>query len=189
MEEKTNKRKRCDNAKKLRCTTLICVLEEPSNPANMGAIVRNIDVLGVSKLYVIGKRFCGSKDKRTIHNTSCGSSNYVYIHYFDTTKECIEYLEKNNFTSLVTSPYQKSKDNFPIIGTDFTKYKKLAIWFGNESRGISDEAVELSSGCINIEMAGIGESLNLSNASSIVLHQITNQRRQYKMEKMKKLST
>lgn len=183
---KSNKRKRADKAKVLRCTTLLAVLEHPSNPGNVGAVIRNIDVLGVSKLYIVGKRLDSKKLHRTLHNTSCGSSKYVYIHYFETTKECMEYLNKNKYTSLVTSPHQKDKQNYPLMSTDFTRYKKLAIWFGNESEGISEEAINRSSGCINVDMVGIGESLNLANASSIILHQVTHQRRQYKLNKLAK---
>jgi tRNA (guanosine-2'-O-)-methyltransferase len=162
---KSSKRKRCDRAKKLRCTTFLAVLENPNNPANVGAIIRNIDVLGISKLYIVGRKFEGKKHSKIIHHASTGSSRYVYVKYFDTSKECIDYLNKNKYTSLVTSPHQKNKDNYQLIGADFTKYKKLAVWFGNEAKGISDEVVDLSSGCINIDMVGIGESLNLSNAA------------------------
>ena len=130
---KSCKRKRADKAKKLRCTTLICVLENPINPGNVGSVIRNIDVLGVSKLYIIGKRFDGKKNKHIIHSTSCGSSQYVYVHYFDSTVECMVYLNKKKFISLVTSPHQKDKDNYPLMTTDFTKYKKLAIWFGRRA--------------------------------------------------------
>ena len=158
----------------------------PSNPGNVGAVIRNIDMLGVSKLYIVGKKFKGKRHQHIIHNTSCGSSNYVYIHYFDTTIECINYLNKNKFTSLVTSPYDKSMNNYHLMTTDFTEFKRLSIWFGNESLGISEVAINNSSGCINIDMAGIGESLNLSNANAIILQKIAHQRRQYKLDRLKK---
>ncbi|WP_374693402.1 TrmH family RNA methyltransferase [Acidithiobacillus sp. AMEEHan] len=62
---------------------------------------------------------------------------------------------------------------------EYTKYKKLAVWFGNESRGISELAVENSVFCVNIPMCGIIESLNLATSSGIVLYEITRQRRLY----------
>ena len=46
---------------------------------------------------------------------------------------------------------------------------KLAIWFGNESRGISDEAVQRSEACISIPMFGMIESLNLGILDSLFL--------------------
>jgi tRNA (guanosine-2'-O-)-methyltransferase len=62
---------------------------------------------------------------------------------------------------------------------DYTGYHKLAVWFGNESRGISDLAVKRGRMCINIPMLGMIESLNLGTTSGIVLYEITKQRRAY----------
>ncbi len=60
---------------------------------------------------------------------------------------------------------------------DYTPYKKLAIWFGNEGIGISKTAIERSSLCISIPMHGIIESLNLGTSPGIVLHEVARQRR------------
>lgn len=54
--------------------------------------------------------------------------------------------------------------------------KKLAVWFGNESRGVSDEVITKSEMCINIPMNGIIESLNLGTDTGIVLYEITTQK-------------
>jgi len=63
---------------------------------------------------------------------------------------------------------------------------RLAVWFGHESRGISDIAIENSIACINIPMSGIIESLNLGTATGIVLYEITKQRREAKLSKLKR---
>ncbi|WP_368411529.1 TrmH family RNA methyltransferase [Alteromonas sp. 1_MG-2023] len=57
--------------------------------------------------------------------------------------------------------------------------------FGNESRGITNEAVERSDFCVSIPMFGMIESLNLGTTSGIVLYEITKQRRAYQ-EKYKR---
>lgn len=72
---------------------------------------------------------------------------------------------------------------------DYTKYKKLAVWFGNERVGISKTAVERSSFCINIPMYGIIESLNLGTSSGIVLYEIAKQRREFQFNLKKKVAT
>ena len=58
---------------------------------------------------------------------------------------------------------------------------KLAVWFGNESIGVSDDAILNSDLCIQINMFGMIESMNLATCTGIVLHTITNQRRNYKI--------
>jgi len=56
---------------------------------------------------------------------------------------------------------------------------KLAIWFGNESKGVSDIAVMRSERCVAIPMFGMIESLNLGTSSGIVLYEVAKQRREY----------
>ena len=54
--DKNNKstlRKRADEIKNLRCKNLIAVLENPMDIINIGTVVRNVNALGVEKLYVV----------------------------------------------------------------------------------------------------------------------------------------
>jgi len=82
------------------------------------------------------------------------------------------------FTSIVTSPHIKGKENVILHEADYT-CPRLAVWFGNESRGISKLAVENAKFCVSVPMFGIIESLNLGTTSGIVLYEITKQRREY----------
>ena len=67
-----------------------------------------------------------------------------------------------------------------------TVHAKLAVWFGNESRGISDLAVQHAELCVSIPMFGMIESLNLGTTSGIVLYEVTKQRRAYQQKYRKK---
>ncbi len=53
---------------------------------------------------------------------------------------------------------------------------------------ISNLALERSKGCIDIEMYGIIESLNLTTSTGIILYEITKQRREFQNNKKKKSS-
>jgi tRNA (guanosine-2'-O-)-methyltransferase len=79
----------------------------------------------------------------------------------------------------VTSPHVKGKASHYLHEVDFTRYTKLAVWFGSEAVGISDRAVERSEMCVSIPMFGMIESLNLGTSSGIVLYEVTRQRREY----------
>lgn len=79
---------------------------------------------------------------------------------------------------MVTSPHVKGKENVVLHEADYTQ-PRLAVWFGNEGRGISDEAVDASDFCVSIPMFGMIESLNLGTTTGIVLYEITKQRREY----------
>ncbi|HNY25371.1 MAG TPA: RNA methyltransferase [Alphaproteobacteria bacterium] len=181
---KTPLRQKADKAKIGRCKNLIAVLEEPSDVKNIGTVIRNVNALGVEKVYivdsqgVIPKNWDSMRDKRDLLKPSVGSVRWTFVKKFKTTDECMDHLEKNKFVSVVTSPHIKGKMNVILQDGDFTQ-KRLAVWFGTESRGISDRAVERSCACVAIEQYGIVESLNLATSTGIVLYEITKQRRAY----------
>ena len=104
---------------------------------------------------------------------------WSFVKRFDSTTDCLDHLEKNRFVSIVTSPHITGRNNVVLHEADYTAYTKLAVWFGNEARGISDLAVERSEMCVSIPMFGMIESLNLGTTSGIVLYEVTKQRRDY----------
>ncbi len=170
--------------KSSRCKNLIAVLEEPADPKNIGAVIRNINALGVEKLYIIDPNniipatWDRIRENKTLQKTSVGAVKWTFVKKFKSTEECIAHLEKNKYVSVVTSPHIKGRTNVVLQHGDFTQ-KRLAVWFGNEARGISDTAVEHSIACVSIEMCGIIESFNLAVSTGIVLYEITKQRRVY----------
>lgn len=190
-KEKSSLRKKADAIKKFRCKNLIAVLEEPQDYKNIGRTIRNINALGVEKLYIIDSRGKVSDDWHemrtdvTLTKTSGSAIKWSFVKKFKSTEDCIEHLNKNGFVSMVTSPHVKGKKNIVLHEGKYTRMK-LAVWFGNESRGISERAVENCITCINIPMYGIIESLNLGTSTGIVLYEITKQRREFKLSKMAK---
>ncbi|MBR2011946.1 MAG: RNA methyltransferase [Alphaproteobacteria bacterium] len=177
-------RTKANAAKKGRCKNLIAVLEEPSDPKNIGAVIRNINALGVEKLYIIDSNnivpdtWDEIRTRKTLLKSSVSAVKWTFVKKFKSTAECMDHLEKNKYVSVVTSPHIKGRTNVILQHGDYTQ-KRLAVWFGNEARGISPEAVARSAACINIEMYGIIESFNLAVSTGIVLYEITKQRRAY----------
>jgi tRNA (guanosine-2'-O-)-methyltransferase len=184
-ETKTPARKRADDIKGFRCKNLIVVIEEPENPRNIGTVIRNVNALGAEKVYVVDPRHVLSddwQDLRTepkLSKLSVSAVKWTFVKRFDSTEACISHLEKNHFVSVATSPHVKGKTNKLLHEVDFTEHAKLAVWFGNEARGLSDLAVEQSQMCISVPMFGMIESLNLATSSGIVLYEVTKQRREY----------
>jgi tRNA (guanosine-2'-O-)-methyltransferase len=185
QDSKRSARKRADRIKDFRCKNLIAVIEEPHDYRNIGTVVRNVNALGVDKVYIVDPRRALSDDwnevreKAKLSKVSVSATKWTFIKRFDSTEECLTHLEKNRFVSVVTSPHVKGKTNIMLHEGDFTEYAKLAVWFGNEARGISDLAVERSAWCVSIPMFGMIESLNLGTNSGIVLYEVAKQRRDY----------
>jgi len=190
VKEKSSLRKRADKIKEFRCKNLIVVLEDPKDPINVGTVIRNINALGAEKLYLIDSSntlpndWEEFKERKSILASSVSSVKWTFVKKFKSTEDCLLHLEKNHFTSVVTSPHIKGQNNVILHEGNYTQ-KKLAVWFGKESIGISDLAVERSEACINIEMFGIVESLNLATSTGIVLYEVAKQRREF--EKKRKL--
>src|SRR5207248_1773962 len=109
----------------------------------------------------------------TLKNYSAAANLWSYIRVFENTKQCFDYLDKNHYTSVVTSPHvinvtttivedDNKIENFLLEEVKWNKFKKIAIWFGCETKGISDEAINRSRKCVQIKMFGMVESLNLA---------------------------
>ena len=182
---KPSVRKRADAIRPYRCKNLIAVIEDPEDIKNIGTVIRNVNALGVERVYVVDPKHSLSDDwqdlreKRALSSTSVSAVKWTFVKRFDSTRDCLDHLEKNHFTSIVTSPHRKGHHNEILHEADFAAFTKLAVWFGNEGRGITDEAAEASVMCISIPMFGMIESLNLGTSSGIVLYEVTKQRREY----------
>lgn len=189
MEEQAQPKKsarvRADAIKPFRCKNLIAVIENPHDMKNIGTVVRNVNAMGVEKVYVVDERGLLSddwhelRDEKALSKTSVSAVKWTFVKCFGSTDECFDYLESNNFRSIVTSPHVKGKESIYLDEGDYTVHPKLAVWFGSESVGISDRAVQRSETCVSIPMFGMIESLNLGTSSGIVLYEVAKQRREY----------
>ena len=185
IKTKSTKRILADKIERYRCKNLIAVIEDPSDVRNIGTVIRNVNALGVEKAYVVDPKnrlpddWQVMRERKSLSKSSVSAIKWSFVKRFDSTVACLEHLARKGFVSVVTSPHVKGKKNVILHEADYTEYTKLAVWFGNESRGISDEAVEHSEMCISIPMFGMIESLNLGTTSGIVLYEITTQRREY----------
>ncbi|WP_108658336.1 TrmH family RNA methyltransferase [Acuticoccus kandeliae] len=195
IEEKRSKpsvRKRAAAIKPFRCKHLVAVLEEPTDIANIGAVVRNANALGVEKVYIVDPRgslpddWQDMRERRSLSKTSASAVKWTFVKRFDSTEACLSHLAQQGFVSIATSPHVKGKTSIYLDEGDYTPYAKLAVWFGNEGRGISAQAVDSCEMCVAIPMFGMIESLNLGTSTGIVLYEITKQRREYQCKFLRK---
>lgn len=175
-------RKRADAIKDFQCDNLVAVLEEPTHLNNIGKVIRCVNTLGIKELYVVDSKdrlpddWQMMRKSKPLIRMSASAVKWSFVKKFKSTSECLEHLQKNNFVSLATSPHQIGKKNVVLHEGDFTQ-QKLAVWFGSESNGLSEEVINRSEACVQIAMYGIIESMNVSSSAAIVLYEITKQRR------------
>lgn len=102
-KKKSPLREKADKIKALRCKNLIAVLEEPTDIRNIGAAVRNINALGVEKLYIIDSRgllpddWQEMRERKSLIGTSASAIKWSFVKTFKSTEECIKHLKKNTY--------------------------------------------------------------------------------------------
>ena len=153
-------------------------------------IIRTAEALGVGKVYLIDdgrlripNNWQSMRNHPLLLKLSASGIKWLFVKKFSSTTECLQHLAKKNFTNVGTSPHLLGKKNFPLLEGKYTQHH-LAVWFGNETRGLSQEALDACDFCIQIPMYGIIESMNLSSSASIVLNHIVEKRQAYSRKKI-----
>ncbi|KHO54611.1 MAG: rRNA methylase [archaeon GW2011_AR19] len=191
---KPSLREKANRVSIFRSRTLVCVVENPNLINNLMGIIRTAEALGVGKIYVIdnGKLKLPNdwqkmRDNPKFLKLSASGIKWLYVKKFSSTSECLQHLAKKKFTNIGTSPHQLGKKNVALSEGKYTQHH-LAVWFGNETRGLSQEVLDACDFFIQIPMYGIIESINLSSSASIVLNYIVEKRHDFSIRKLSKKS-
>ncbi|CAM8979663.1 unnamed protein product [Rhodiola kirilowii] len=150
-------------AVKNRTYSVCLVIEGLNDVGNASAIFRSADALGFQSVHVIA--FDCSKRFRENRNVSMGAQKWLDIELWDSTKECFDALKSRGYCIAATHVGTKAVSVYEMDWSCPT-----AIVVGNETRGISDEALELADITFSIPMKGMVESFNVSVASALIMH-------------------
>ncbi len=152
----------------LRHPDLRVVLEEVKNIHNASAVVRTCDAAGILYVDIIS----AIQEPFPVNEAiSTRAEKWLDFRYYTSTKECLSTLKENGFK--ITATHLKEK---AIPYTDLDYAQPMAIIFGNEAEGISDEALSLADYIVRIPMVGMVQSLNLSVSVGIILYEAMKQR-------------
>lgn len=152
---------------------LITVFDRPSQPGNIGTLMRSIDAFGGTGLVVTGHA-ADPYDPRTVR-ASTGSLFAVPTVRVPSPAEVIEWVAAqahlgNSLTVLGTDEGGESD----LRAVDLTGPTLLVI--GNEARGLTRAWRDSCSSIVSIAMTGTASSLNAATAGSIVLYEAMRQR-------------
>jgi tRNA (guanosine-2'-O-)-methyltransferase len=131
---KRSARKRADQIKPFRCRHLIAVLENPTDIRNIGTVIRNVNAMGVEKVYVVDPTHSlpddwqDLRERKSLSKVSVSAVKWTFVKRFDSTADCFAHLEKKGFTSIVTSPHVKGKPTFTC--TKGTSPSTASLRFG-----------------------------------------------------------
>lgn len=148
--------------------SLKVVMENIHDPHNVSAIFRTCDAAGIPKVSLL---YNVEKFPKIGKKSSASAYKWIEREKFKTVEECFQQLREEKFIIYASSLNSESKSLYEI---DFTK--KTAIVFGNEHRGLSKEAEELSDERFFIPMYGMVQSLNVSVSAAISIYEALRQR-------------
>ena len=152
-----------DEFKKCKKTPLVIVLDNIRSALNVGSIFRTSDTFLVDKILLCGITAC--PPQKDIRKSGLGADSSVEWEYYSSTVEAVNTLIKKNYT-IVTVEQTNNSNSLENIKSP---KMPVALIFGNEVNGVSQEVINLSKESVEIPQLGTKHSLNVSVAAGIVI--------------------
>jgi len=164
LENSELERKSIADFKQAEKTPISIILDDIRSLHNIGSVFRTSDAFLIEKIYLCG--ITASPPNKEIHKTALGATETVTWEHNNNVLEVIEKLKHENVMVFAVEQVENAVflDDFQPI-----KKQKYALIFGNEVYGVSQEAVKISNGCIEIPQLGTKHSLNISVSAGIVV--------------------
>jgi len=144
---------------------LIVVLDDVRSMYNIGSVFRTCDSFRVEAVYLCG--ICQTPPSTEIHKTALGAEESVSWRYFKTALVAVEELKKNGYTVFSVEQVEHSTKLHTFVPQRGLKY---AVVMGNEVKGVNQEVVDASDGCLEIPQLGTKHSMNVSVTTGIVIY-------------------
>jgi tRNA G18 (ribose-2'-O)-methylase SpoU len=145
-------------------TPLILILDDVRSLHNIGSVFRTADAFLLEKIYLCG--ITATPPNKEIHKTALGATDTVAWQHYKNITDVILELKAEGVIVLAIEQVQGA-----VFLQDFNPQpgKKYALVFGNEVKGVSQEAIDLCDGVIEIPQLGTKHSLNISVSAGVVV--------------------
>ena len=149
---------------------LIIVLDDVRSMYNVGSVFRTADAFRVEAIYLCG--ITAQPPHPEIHKTALGAEDTVAWQHFPTALEAVASLKQQGYTVYSIEQCEGST-MLNDLSTDnrqqTTDNSRFALVLGNEVKGVHQEVIDASDGCIEIPQIGTKHSLNVSTTAGIVI--------------------
>ena len=149
---------------------LAVVMENVLDPHNISAVMRTCDAVGIQDIYILNTVI--PRHLRFGPKSSSSAAKWLTVHQYEDAQACFEALRKQYKRILTT---HLSTDAVSLYEIDFTE--SIALVFGNEHSGVSEEIRELADGNFIIPQMGIIQSLNISVACAVTIYEAYRQKK------------
>ena len=173
---------------------LIVVLDDVRSMYHVGSVFRTADAFRVEAISLCG--ITAQPPHPEIHKTALGAEDTVAWQYFPTALDAVHALKQQGYTvysieqcegstplqTLQTLPSPSLQGGGGISANEDTNEQSnyslpagrvrggsFALILGNEVKGVHQEVVDASDGCIEIPQYGTKHSLNVSTTAGIVI--------------------
>jgi len=150
----------------------VIVLENIADEHNAAAVWRSADAFGFQKIYLVFSVEKSFNPKKVGKKSSASANKWLSFKTFKSINECYKELKNEGYKIYATVLDEDSKN---LQSTIFS-LRKIALVFGNEHRGLSEEAIKGADEKIYIPMKGMVQSLNLSVSAGILMYEVSRQR-------------
>ena len=146
---------------------LVVVLDDVRSMYNVGSVFRTSDAFRVEAVCLCG--ITSTPPSTEIHKTALGAEDSVSWRYFPSALEAVESLKAKGY-----EVYSVEQAHGSTMLQHFSPAsdKKYAIVLGNEVKGVHQEVVDASDGCLEIPQFGTKHSMNVSVTAGIVIWHI-----------------
>ena len=159
---------RIDRVVESRTRTLTIVIEALGDPQNVNAVLRTAEAFGLQEVHVVeGPMKAYDRNKKISQN----ADKWLDVVRWKTSAECLAHLKGRGFRVYATHLGDGSKD---LAELSFAH--PVALVFGNEHRGVSDEALAAADLRFAIPMRGFSQSFNVSVAAAVSLFRAVERR-------------
>jgi len=148
---------------------LTVVLENVQDPHNISAVMRTCDAVGIQEIYVLNNKI--PRHKKWGARSSSSAAKWLTVHQFSDAAECMAALRKK-YDKIMTT--HLAADAVSLYDINFTG--SVALVFGNEHSGVSEEVRALADGNFIIPQMGIIRSLNISVACAVSIYEALRQK-------------
>ncbi len=148
---------------------LTVVLENVFDPHNISAVMRTCDAVGIQEVYILNNKI--PPHKKWGVRSSSSAAKWLTVHQFSDPGECFTALRKKYKKILTT---HLSSDAITLY--EINMVEPIALVFGNEQKGVSEDIRTLADGNFIIPQKGIIRSLNISVACAVTLYEAYRQK-------------
>lgn len=143
---------------------LVVVLDDIRSLHNIGSVFRTSDAFRVECIYLCG--ITATPPHPEMHKTALGAEFSVDWKYVNNAVEAVDNLRKEGY---VVYSVEQAEGSVLLNELQLDKSKKYAVVMGNEVKGVQQEVIDHSDGCIEIPQYGTKHSLNVSVTAGIVI--------------------